>query len=48
MIRFLRRYQPRSAVLAVLYWMLITIVALAAIFTLFFFLDSYLPGSGKF
>jgi hypothetical protein len=48
MIRFLRKYQPRSGLLAVLYWMLVSLAALALIFTLFYFLDSYLPGSGMF
>ncbi|MGH2739575.1 MAG: hypothetical protein ACRDH6_03710 [Actinomycetota bacterium] len=48
MFRFLRRFQPRNVVLAILYWVVLTIVALTAIFTIFFFIDDYLPGAGMF
>lgn len=39
MIRFLRRYQPRNPVLAVLYWLVLVALAVAALFALFFVLD---------
>lgn len=48
MFRFLRRFQPSNLVLATLYWVVLTVVALAAIFTLFYFIDDYLPGAGMF
>jgi hypothetical protein len=38
-IGFLRRFQPRNPVLAVLYWLLLVAVAVAALFGLFFLLD---------
>jgi hypothetical protein len=48
MFRFLRRFQPRPLGLAVLYWTVLTVVALAALFVAFYFLDDYLPGGGMF
>jgi hypothetical protein len=38
-IGFLRRFQPRNPVLAVLYWLLLVVVAVALLFALFFVLD---------
>jgi hypothetical protein len=48
MIGWLRRFQPVNPVLAVLYWMALTLVALAVLFVLFYWLDNYLPGQGMF
>jgi hypothetical protein len=48
MIGWLRRFQPVNTVLAVLYWMALTLVALAVLFVLFYWLDNYLPGQGMF
>jgi len=48
MIGWLRRLQPRNPVLAVLFWMVATLVALAVLFVLFYWLDNYLPGQGMF
>jgi hypothetical protein len=45
-IRLLRRGQPKSPILAVLYWVAVIVVLLAVLFVLFFFLDNYLPGQG--
>ena len=39
MIGFLRRLQPRHPVLAVLYWMLLVVLAVAVLFGIFFLLD---------
>lgn len=39
MIRFLRRFQPRNPVLAVIYWLMLAALAVAALFALFFVLD---------
>jgi hypothetical protein len=36
---FLRRFQPRNPVLAVLYWLVLAILAVAALFAIFFALD---------
>jgi hypothetical protein len=47
-IGWLRRRQPRNPVLAVLFWMVATLVALAVLFVLFYWLDNYLPGQGMF
>jgi hypothetical protein len=47
-IGFLRRFQPRNPVLAVLFWALVTIVVLAMLFVAFFYLDNFLPGGGMF
>jgi hypothetical protein len=41
-IRLLRRFQPRNPVLAVGYWLLWAAIAVAILFVLFFFLDSYI------
>jgi hypothetical protein len=38
-IGFLRRFQPRNPVLAVLYWILLVVVAVALLFVIFFLLD---------
>ena len=48
MIGWLRRFQPRNPVLAVLFWLAATLVALAILFVLFYWLDNYLPGQGMF
>lgn len=39
MIGFLRRFQPRNPILAIMYWILVLTVAVAALFALFFVLD---------
>jgi hypothetical protein len=46
MVPFFGRFQPRTPVLAALYWVLVAVVLLAALFAVFFFLDNYLPGQG--
>lgn len=46
MTRLLRRLQPGNPVLAVLFWVAVMVVVLAALFLMFFFLDNYLPGQG--
>jgi hypothetical protein len=38
-IGFLRRFQPRNPVLAVLYWILLVVLAVAVLFGIFFLLD---------
>jgi hypothetical protein len=38
-IRFLRRFQPRNPVLAVLYWLVLVALAVAVLFAAFFALD---------
>jgi hypothetical protein len=48
MLGWLRRLQPRNPVLAVLYWMAATLIALAALFVVFYLLDDVLPGAGRF
>ncbi len=48
MLGWLRRLQPRNPVLAVLFWLVATLIALAALFVLFYWLDNYLPGQGMF
>lgn len=48
MIRFLRRHQPRALPLAILYWTAITLAVLAGLFTIFFYVDNFLPGQGMF
>ncbi|MGH2723623.1 MAG: hypothetical protein ACRDI0_05030 [Actinomycetota bacterium] len=40
MLRLLRRYQPRGVVLGGLYWVSLLAAAFAALFGLFFLLDS--------
>ena len=39
MIRFLRRFQPRNPVLAVLYWLVLVTLAVTVLFAVFFALD---------
>jgi hypothetical protein len=48
MLGWLRRGQPRNPVLAVLFWMVATLIALVVLFVLFYWLDNYLPGQGMF
>jgi len=48
MVGWLRRRQPRNPVLAVMFWMVATVIALAVLFVLFYWLDNYLPGQGMF
>jgi hypothetical protein len=48
MIRLLRRWQPRSPVLAFLYWVLVTVVVIGVLFVVFYFTDDLLPGQGMF
>jgi len=44
MFAWLRRHQPSNAALAVLYWTLITVAALAALFLFFYYVvDPLLP-----
>jgi hypothetical protein len=38
-IGFLRRFQPRNPVLAVLYWLVLLAVAVAVLFAIFFLID---------
>jgi hypothetical protein len=46
MVPLFGRFQPRSPVLATLYWIVVILVLLAALFAVFFFLDDLLPGQG--
>ena len=48
MFAFLRRYQPKPVVLAVLYWAVLTLLTLAALFGIFTVIDGFLPGAGMF
>ncbi|HZB03987.1 MAG TPA: hypothetical protein VE737_06655 [Actinomycetota bacterium] len=48
MLGFLRRRQPRNPLLAVLFWAAATLIALAVLFVLFYWLDNFLPGQGMF
>jgi hypothetical protein len=48
MLGWLRRRQPRNPVLAVVFWIVATLIALAVLFVLFYWLDNYLPGQGMF
>jgi hypothetical protein len=48
MIRILRRWQPQSPVLAFLYWILVALVVVGALFVIFYFTDDLLPGQGMF
>ncbi len=49
MFRLLRRYQPRNVVLVALYWALVVVAIVSALFLLFFYLDSVLElGGGMF
>jgi hypothetical protein len=48
MLGWLRRRQPRNPVLAVLFWMVATLIALAVLFVVFYLLDDVLPGAGRF
>lgn len=48
MLGWLRRLQPRNPALAVLFWIMATLIALAILFVLFYWLDNYLPGQGMF
>jgi hypothetical protein len=48
MLGWLRRRQPQNPVLAVLFWTVATLIALAVLFVLFYWLDNYLPGQGMF
>jgi hypothetical protein len=48
MLGFLRRRQPRNPFLAVLFWAGATLLALAVLFVLFYWLDNFLPGQGMF
>ena len=44
MFAWLRRHQPQNGALAVLYWMLLTVVAFVALFLLFYYVvDPLLP-----
>jgi hypothetical protein len=43
MIAFLRRHQPRSKAVAVLYWVVAVAVALGILLVIFYFLDNFLP-----
>jgi hypothetical protein len=44
MFGWLRRHQPRSGLLAILYWTVLTVVAFAILFVLFYFvIDPRLP-----
>ena len=48
MVPLLGRFQPRNPFLAVVYWIIVVVAALAVLFAVFFFLDDYLPGQGMF
>ena len=42
MLGWLRRLQPRNPVLAVLFWLVAMLIALAALFVIFFLVDDLL------
>lgn len=44
----MRRIGPQNPALAVLFWIAVALLAVAAVFTAFYFLDRYLPGGGMF
>lgn len=50
MLGFLRRRSPRSPFLAVLYWIVLALVAVTVVFALFYLLDvdRLVPGGGMF
>jgi hypothetical protein len=48
MLGWLRRHQPRNPALVVLFWTTATLVALAVLFVIFYWLDNFLPGQGMF
>ncbi len=49
MFRLLRRYQPHNPLLLTVYWALVVVAILSALFLLFFYLDSVLElGGGMF
>ncbi len=48
MFTWLRRHQPGNPLLMALYWIVLTVLALAVLFVLFYWLDNYLPGQGMF
>jgi hypothetical protein len=48
MLGWVRRRQPRNPLLAFLYWIVATLLALAALFAVFYWLDNFLPGQGMF
>ncbi len=44
MLAWLRRGQPKNVPLAILYWMVLTVAAFAALFAIFYFVvDPLLP-----
>jgi hypothetical protein len=48
MVPFFGRFQPRTPLLAAVYWVLVVVVLLGLLSAVFFFLDDYLPGQGMF
>lgn len=50
MIGFLRRRGPRNPFLAVIYWLVLSLVVVTIVFALFYLLDvsRLLPGGGMF
>jgi hypothetical protein len=47
-IGFLRRRQPRSLALRLIYWLVLLLVVLGLLFVIFYFADDLLPGQGMF
>jgi hypothetical protein len=43
MFGWLRRHQPRSLVLGILYWTALSLAALGILFVIFYYLDNLLP-----
>jgi hypothetical protein len=47
MVRLLRRIQPFSTSLAVLYWIVVLVLVASALLALFTLADRFLPGAGQ-
>jgi hypothetical protein len=48
MFGLFRRHQPGNVLLAVLYWALVFVVAMVALFAVFTMAERLLPGAGQF
>lgn len=43
MFAWLRRHQPSSIPLGILYWTVLALAALSILFVIFYYLDNFLP-----
>lgn len=48
MIAFLRRFQPQTPILAIVYWLAWLVAIAGALFLLFYFVDGAFDLSGRF